>query len=333
MTRQYPRLLTLIFLGSGMAPVLTYAASGFLEQCSKGRGDWMIVAARELIRWQFFAVVVLVFAATAIVWRLFLRLEPKVEVIALSQAEFLATVDTGYVEIAIFGSAALSLLFELAIIRWQGTIFEFFAFYKKFSLLACFAGLGLGYALAGRKQIPLLFTVPLLCWQFLLMIGMRFGMGEHFQSLRVMPFSEQLSMGIFTAKKWYYATQTYFVLAVVFAITAFMFIPVGQLCGALMERGEKLRAYGLNLLGSLTGVLLIFALSALWTPPVLWFLPVLVGLLLIGRKVIDFAGAYFCNELVQSIAIADVEHRKSTKALRAVTQSVVDAMNAVTLLV
>ena len=284
MTRQYTRLLTLIFLGSGLAPLVTYAASGFLEQYRKGRGDWMMVAVGELIRWQFFAVVVLVFAATAVVWRLLLRLEPKVEVIALRQAEFLATLGTGYVEIAILGSAALSLLFELAIIRWQGTIFEFFAFYKNFSLLACFAGLGLGYSLAGRKQIPLLFTVPLLCWQFLLMIGMRFGMGERFQSLRVMPFPEQLNMGIFTAKKWYYATQTYFVLAVVFAITASMFIPVGQLCGALMERREKLRAYGLNLLGSLTGVLLIFALSALWTPPILWFLPVLVGLLLFSVR-------------------------------------------------
>ena len=281
MMRPYTRLLTFIFGGSGLAPLVTYAASLFMVQFRKDpSGHWMRFAASALIQWEFLGLLALVFLATAVVWRLLLRLEPDMEAMARGQAEFVTSLAPKYVGAAIFGSAALSLFFELAIIRWQGTVFEFFAFYKNFSLLACFAGLGLGYALAGRKQIPLLFTIPLLCWQFLLMIGMRYGMGEHFQSLTVMPFPEQLNMGIFTAKKWYYATQTYFVLAVVFAITAGIFIPVGQLCGALMERREKLRAYGLNLLGSLSGVVLIFMLSALWTPPILWFLLVLVGLLL-----------------------------------------------------
>jgi hypothetical protein len=49
------------------------------------------------------------------------------------------------------------------------------------------------------------------------------------------------------------------------------FIPVGQLCGRLLERRASLRAYGLNLLGSLIGVALMFAVSFLWTPPVIWF--------------------------------------------------------------
>ena len=55
-----------------------------------------------------------------------------------------------YLAVAIVASAALSLLLELAIIRWHGTVFEFFAFYKNYGLLACFAGLGLGYARATR---------------------------------------------------------------------------------------------------------------------------------------------------------------------------------------
>src|SRR5262245_11506226 len=235
MMRQYTRLLTLIFGGSTLAPLVTYAASLFMVQFQRDRsGHWMKFAASELIQWQFLGVLVLLFVATAVFWRLLQRFEPEMENIARGQAEFVGSMAPEYLGAAIFGSAALSLFFELSIIRWQGTVFEFFAFYKNFSLLACFAGLGLGYALAGRRQIPLLFTIPLLCWQFLLMIGMRYGMGEHFQSLTVMPFSEQLSMGIATAKKWYYASQTYFVLAVVFTITAGMFIPVGQLCGALM---------------------------------------------------------------------------------------------------
>ena len=47
-----------------------------------------------------------------------------------------------------------------------------------------------------------------------------------------------------------------------------------------MERRDKLPAYGLNLLGSLAGVLLIFLVSALWLPPSIWFLLTVVALLL-----------------------------------------------------
>ena len=57
---------------------------------------------------------------------------------------------------AIVFSAALRLFLELALIRWHSSILEFLAFYKNFSLLACFAGLGLGYALSGRRRIPLI---------------------------------------------------------------------------------------------------------------------------------------------------------------------------------
>jgi spermidine synthase len=285
MARHYTRLLIFIFGGSVLAPLVTYAATRFMRQLLiDPEGHWMRFAMMGLIRLKFLSLIVLAVLATVAVSRMLLRLEPKIETIARKQAEFLSSLAPEYVGAAIVGSAALSLFFELEIIRWQGTVFEFFAFYKNFSLLACFAGLGLGYALAGRKHIPLLFTIPLLCWQFLLMIGMRYGMGEHFQSLTVMPFAEQLSMGIPTAKKWYYAIQIYFMLAVVFAITAGMFIPVGQLCGALMERKEKLRAYGLNLLGSIIGVLLIFIFSAFWTPPIVWFLPTLGGLLLFNIR-------------------------------------------------
>jgi len=87
-------------------------------------------------------------------------------------------------------------------------------------------------------------------------------------------------MGVPRAADVYQMLQTYFVLAVVFLLTALAFIPIGQVCGALMERREKLSAYGYNLLGSLAGVLLMFAVSAFWTPPSLWFLVGLGGLLL-----------------------------------------------------
>jgi hypothetical protein len=200
MTRQYTRLLTLAFLGSGLAPLLTYAAFRYRAQHNLApEGDWIRTATGSLVRWQAFVLVGLVVAATAVVWRALLWFEPRVEATARQQADFLASLPARYVDLAIFGSAALSLFLELAIIRWQATVFEFFAFYKNLSLLACFAGLGLGYALAGRKHIALLFSIPLLCWEFLWMIGMRYGMrDEVYQTLNIMPFREQLTMGLTT---------------------------------------------------------------------------------------------------------------------------------------
>ncbi len=264
MGRSYLRLMTLAVAGSGLAPLVTVFASRYLQD---GGLPWLDLPVYLLI-----AVAMVVLAL--VVGRLLRRLEGPMESAAAGQAAYLLEeLPERWVTRAIFSAAALSLFLELAVIRWQATVFPFFSFYKNLSLLSCFAGLGLGYALGRRDRVPLFLTLPLLCWQFLLMIGMRYGLTYgQFQSLNVLPFREQLNMGLPKAPQFYYGLQTYFVLAVVFLLTALAFIPIGQLCGRLMERREKLAAYGFNLLGSLAGVLLMFLVSAFWTPPAVWFL-------------------------------------------------------------
>ncbi len=259
--RPYLRLLSLALLGSGLAPLITVCASHYM---------FHVISVRFLI--SIAVIAVLVLAITVLFDQVLIAFEPHLDRHARDQAVFLRSFPDRYVRLAIFGSAALSLFLELAIIRWQGTVFPFFAFYKNFSLLSCFAGLGLGYSMANRERIPLNFTIPLLAWQFALMLGMRYGMSEtQTASLSHLPFSEQLNMGVGAAQHFFTTPHFYCVLAIIFLLTALAFIPVGQLCGALMERADKLPAYGLNLLGSLAGVLLIFAVSAFWTPPLVWF--------------------------------------------------------------
>jgi hypothetical protein len=90
-----------------------------------------------------------------LVWFVLSRLAKTIGVLSHEQNRFLSSLSSAWIAWAMFGSAALSLLLELAVIRWQRAVFEVFAFYKNFGLLACFLGLGLGYALSGRKQIPL----------------------------------------------------------------------------------------------------------------------------------------------------------------------------------
>jgi hypothetical protein len=256
--------VTLALAGTGLAPLVTIFASSYLQH---GAFPWSKVPLYSLIA------LVVCGLAVLLHW-LLLRLIVGFEGAASDEAVFLRSdLPEHWVGLAILASAALSLFLELAIIRWQATVFPFFAFYKNLSLLSCFAGLGLGYSLGRRERVLLFMTLPLLCWQFIFMLAMHYGMSwAQFQSLYILPFREQLNMGLRVTAHLYSGIQTYFVLAVVFVLTALAFIPVGQLCGCLLERRNKLTGYGFNLLGSLAGVLLMFVVSAFWTPPSVWFL-------------------------------------------------------------
>ena len=228
------------------------------------------------------------------------KLVPFIETSALAQATFLDKMDLKYADAAILFSAALSLFFELGIIRWQSSVLPFFAFYKNFSLLACFVGLGLGYALATRDRIPLVIVLPLLAWQFAFMSVVRYGPDS---AIITIPIREQLTMGL-TAGDFLHIVFMYGLLAVVFLITALTFMPVGQLCGRLMERRSKLRAYGLNLLGSLLGVLLMLAASFLWTPPLVWFGLCFLAILLFTLRTPSLMIAGLCFAVLCTIVLA-----------------------------
>ena len=262
MVRSFRRLLTLTLFGTLLLPALTVVFSLHLLGQSLSRSGSL-----KIVAYGFFAAIV----ALGFVSML-RKLGPAISRASLEQGEWLDSLAGSLVPLTISTAAALSLFLELAVIRWQATTFEFFAFYKNFGLLACFAGLGIGYSTAkNREGVPLFLVIPLLAWQFLLLAFLRYGLpfGQA-SSLEKVPFTEQLNMGVNAG----HATQffaIYLLLIVVFLLTFLAFVPVGQLCGRLMDRTGQLRAYGFNLFGSLLGVLLMFLVSFLWTPPVVWF--------------------------------------------------------------
>jgi len=267
-TRAFLRCSTIAVAASGLAPTVITVASLLHRRQSVPLGSTAITVA-------------VVLGATWLFHLLLRRFEPALDTNARDQAAFLDALPLPYLDLAIAGAAGLSLFLELAVIRWQGTVFEFFSFYKNFGLLACFAGLGLGYALATRDRICLALVVPLLAWQFGVLIGLRFGLEPwQLESVTAIPFLEQLSMGARTARTLAQWFAVYFFLCLVFLLTALAFVPVGQLCGRLMTRRPRLRAYGLNLLGSLAGVLLTLLAGALWTSPVVWYGVAFLALLL-----------------------------------------------------
>ncbi len=205
-----------------------------------------------------------------------------------AQARFIAEMPRNRIPLAIAVSAGASLFLELAVIRWHGSVWEVFAFYKNFSLLACFLGLGLGYALARKQQIPAVAALVLLALQVAYLVALRHAVPiEWLESVRVTPFPEQLNMGVVPAASIPQYVATYALLTVVLLFTALVFLPIGQLCGRLLDQMPQLRAYGWNLVGSLGGVALIFVISYLWTPPLIWFLlaaAALIGLQAYGRR-------------------------------------------------
>src|ERR1039457_26322 len=166
MARSLVRLMVIIALGSfstvALRPLVAVARSG---------GAWSssFVATSILL-------VCLVAIATLALYYALKKLVPLIDASAQAQARFLDTLNAKCADGAILFSAALSLFLELGIIRWQSSILPLFAFYKNFSLLACFVGLGLGYALAARDRIPLIIVLPLLAWQFSFMTIFRYGL-------------------------------------------------------------------------------------------------------------------------------------------------------------
>lgn len=215
-----------------------------------------------------------------------------IERFSREQADFLDDFPARHLNLAIIVSAGLSLFLELAVIRWQGEIFPIFAFYKNYSLLTCFAGLGLGYALAQREAVPLLVGLPILVAQFLFLLIVRYGPVH--KALWATPFAEQLNMGVGIGSA-IVNVATYFMLAVVFLLTVLGFLPIGQLCGRLMAKRDKLAAYGFNLIGSILGVIAVFIFSYFWTPPVIWFS--------VGFAILLFFQAYNIRVLMMGITV------------------------------
>lgn len=175
------------------------------------------------------------------------------------------------VAISIVIATACSLLLELVFIRWQASLYEIFAFYKNFMLLASFAGLGIGYSCA-RKWLTFPVFMPLLAIVISSMVFLRYGVPESWQfAFHFLPVIEQLAMGRYVPSSVTHFLSIYAFLTAVFCITVLLFLPLGQLCGRLMNELPNLRAYSMNLIGSLIGVVSMIFLSQMWTPPVVWF--------------------------------------------------------------
>jgi SAM-dependent methyltransferase len=152
----------------------------------------------------------------------------------------------------------LSLLLELVMIRWLASMFPVYSFYKNFTMLACFLGLGAGYAVAEKQPCAPALVLPMLALFVGVITLLRFDTGSTYLIF---------SIGWLST----FDLPVYFLLGASFIICACICYPVGQLCGKLLHSSNSLNAYSLNLAGSILGVVALFVMSLYWLPPVLWF--------------------------------------------------------------
>src|SRR3989339_799312 len=86
------------------------------------------------------------------------------------------------------------------------------------------------------------------------------------------PIPENVTFGMTSAYDFCHLLHVYGFIIMVYSLNVLCFIPLGQLASHLMLRQEKLISYSWNLIGSLLGIILFTLLSALWSPPAIWIL-------------------------------------------------------------
>ena len=104
-------------------------------------------------------------------------------------------------------ATALSLFLELSIIRIQSSYLHFFSFLKNISLISCFLGLGIGYALRNKSLISLNWVFPLIVIQILTLY---FFSQTPISTVLINPIAEQFTMGIDSKKPFTHYNNLFF---------------------------------------------------------------------------------------------------------------------------
>ncbi len=137
----------------------------------------------------------------------------------------------------------VSLLLELVMIRWLASVFPVFAFFKNFTLLACFLGLGAGYAVSDRQRCAPAMVLPMLALFVGIITLLRYDIGAVSDVFSGLPMSEQTAIHIWMDKlnllaMFQQSVPLYLLLGMSFVLCACICYPVGQLCGKLLQATE-----------------------------------------------------------------------------------------------
>ena len=167
-------------------------------------------------------------------------------------------------------ASLVTLYFELLVIRYLSTEVRIFTNLKNLPLIASFFGIGLGMIL-GRPGKWLRGAFPIIA--FLLFILIRFASWLHLPAVDVSwnyglgPRSDaDLYEHVLHLLRFVVTVLGFSAMVVVF------FVVLGGFVGEYLRRMAPLKGYGVNLLGSLSGVALFSVLALINSRPAFWLL-------------------------------------------------------------
>jgi spermidine synthase len=200
---------------------------------------------------------------------------------AAASPKFAATAAEAYepapsmLRLFLVSSAALYL--EIVLIRWLGTEVKIFAFFQNLTLLVCFLGFGIGcYTSKQRGSLwPSLAAITAI----VVSVNLPFESLHNFLWIMssVLSFTPDAALWGSSLKISTSAYYELFALAVVIVaalllLIATAMIPLGRWVGYYLESAPgTVKAYSVNLLGSVLGIWLLAILAFLWLSPPYWF--------------------------------------------------------------
>ena len=201
------------------------------------------------------------------------------------------------------------LFVETMLIRYIGSQTRIFAFYKNIPLIGAFLGLGIGcfrggggrrealWFLAGMSGVAVFFAAAAQSLGGLLGLSASNASSEQVFGYTVISHVPPLLIKLLAnIHVGLYCTAVFIGLGWLFGF-------LGQILGAGFEGLPRLKAYSVNILGSLGGLAAFVTLSRLSTPPWIWFLVGLTPLLWwLGRGGALRAGLVFAAISVFAVA-------------------------------
>src|SRR3954468_24870580 len=163
---------------------------------------------------------------------------------------------------ALFLSSFLVLFLETAFIRWLPAYVRLLAYFSNFILLASFLGIGVGCLLAKRRR-DLFVWFPLVQCAVILAVD-RLRLEVALPSTSTIYFSSGTTAPVVPVE----STR---LLPLLFVSVAVLFVTVAHRMGRGLSGRPPLRAYVINLLGSLAGVAAFALVSWFELPPSVWF--------------------------------------------------------------
>ena len=187
--------------------------------------------------------------------------------------------DSGYLvpmrdDLRLFLASFLVLFLELAVLRWTAAHVMHLGYFSNLALLGCFLGIGLGLVAARRENLHLIDAFPLILTGAVGLILLT-QVQVVVNATNEIHFTNPEGAGM--------QVPMAVLVPMVFVLIAAMHMGPAQEMGRLLRRGAPLRAYTVNILGSLAGIAAFAATSALGLGAAVWFAGVALLYVTIAR--------------------------------------------------